>query len=204
MAKYPLSVLDGTASEALAQILALHVLPGARIFDPTCGECILWRNIPADLYDVEFSDIAEPYNQDLYLLPTTQPDYLAAFDALIYDPPYMMGIPKSNDPRASVYGGYSGTQEALKRFMQATDKPLSLFLKKGGKILVKCSDQYYVPEKRLYLWHFDWVQALRQRYDIVDFYIYRYHRMSPTAFQVKNRNSNVIVHTYWIVGALRE
>lgn len=208
MARYPVSVARGKVSERFQEILNLHFAPGSRILDPTCGEKLLWKEVDDSQYDVTFSDLLpkdeRTISQDLFLLPQNHPGWFGSFDGVVYDPPYFFGVPWFDDPRAETYKGYGQTKEDLFRFMRAPDSVFSQLLRSQGKIIIKCSDQYLVSEKKLYLLRYLWLNALTPRYDVVDFYIYHHPRVSPTAFQVKNRGSCVIVHTYFIVGRLRD
>ena len=39
------------------QILKLYVSPGSTVADVTYGKGVFWRNIPAELYDLQATDI---------------------------------------------------------------------------------------------------------------------------------------------------
>ena len=206
MSKIPISVFDGKVSDAFKAIVQFHIPLGSNILDVTAGERLLWNdwldeakhNYIIDFYDKN-GDRSKKSEVKQYDIFSDVPFNRSKYNVLIYDPPYFFGVKKSDDPRKDKYGGYAGTYPDLKNYMYVVSK-LGNFLKSDGKIIIKCADQYYVPEKKLYLHHFDWLYVLnKNEFDVIDFYIYRHHRMSPTAFQVKNRQSAVIMHTYFIV-----
>ncbi len=203
----PISVFDGKVSEAFKEIVKFHIPAGRNIIDVTAGDRLLWEDWMDEAQKIysllTFTDkkykggFKDQRNWDIFKGCLFN---IGVYDGLIYDPPYFFGIKKSDDPRKDKYGGYAGTYEHLIQYMYIVDK-LKDFLKKDGKIIVKCADQYYVPEKKLYMHHVTWIEVLKRlNFDIIDLYVYRHHRMSPTAFQVKNRQSAVIMHTYFIVG----
>lgn len=199
---YPLSVLEGSANDALGQIISFHVPQGASVLDPTAGDRIMWGRHLAGFYNVTFHDKKE--GQDLFSLLSDHPEYEQAFECIVYDPPYMVGVKESRDPRQNTYGGYGHGEWSLRSFMAAIHDPLSHLLKDDGLLILKCADQFVPDQRVLRLWHYDWMSALLSSgFEIADFYIYRYHRVSPTAFQVKNRPAAVVVHTYFIVARLK-
>lgn len=215
MAKYPTSCLDGSAAHAFGAVLGMH-LEGRRVLDVTYGDGLSWgegdmfdntrvyspRFGPIDV-DLTKSDIKPPYAQDLFALVRTRPEWAGVFDLLYYDPPWFIDIEgNSDDPRAEAYGGYGQQTCSLDRYVDAV-RDLAVHLRVGGKIVVKCSDQYHVPSRRLLLHHLQWCASVRCWYDLVDFYVYRFHRVSPTAYQVKDRPCAVVSHSYFIVGQKR-
>jgi len=205
MAKYPISIQDslhdGKLGPAFANLLKLHVKPWHEILDPTAGSRLLWEGIPLDKYHVYFSDIqGDNGNIKMDLREAGLRFALGSFDAVVFDPPYFIGKSKTKDPREDKYGGYVQSYEELRQFIQMCTHPIWHLLKPGGKLIVKCSDQYSVPERKIYTHHIDWAIKMQEHYEIVDIMIYRHHRISPTAFQVKNRPCSVIMHTYFIVG----
>jgi len=208
VSKYPISIGGGKVSPFFDKILRLHFPKGSRILDPTCGKKLLWADIDQSEWEVTFSDIAPHQDSltfDLFDLPSMEFGLQKGkFDGIIYDPPYFFGVPLSNDPRAEAYGFYRQSKGELRKFMEATVTVFPSILRPQGKLIVKCSDQYYVPEKKLYLLHYMWLTIMLRAYKIVDFYVYHYPRVSPTAYQVKNRGSSIIAHTYFIVGQIRE
>lgn len=193
----PLSCLEGTAADAFGKVLAFH-LDGDRVLDVTYGMGLSWRGLqePSGLVK---SDRVALYGQDLFTACADRLDWREAFDLVYYDPPYFAGVVTSDDPRAEAYGGYDAD---LRRYMAATPS-LAGFLRPGGKLILKCGDQFDVRDRRLHLYHLDWIAAMAPAFEVVDFYVYRYHRVSPTAYQVKNRPCAVVMHSYFIVGQRR-
>lgn len=201
MAKYPVSCLDGSASAAFLTVLQMH-LDGEAVLDLTYGDGLSWGDAglfaPAGLVR---SDIKPPFNQDLFTAAHDHPEWRGAFDLVYFDPPYFFGVEASTDPRAEQYGRYDHDGAALSRYMAFVPE-IATFLRSGGKVIVKCGDQYHVPSRRLMLHHIEWCGWLTRAFSLVDFYVYRYHRVSPTAYQVKDRPCAVVAHSYFIVGQL--
>ena len=199
--KYPLSCLTGTASEAFGTVLDFHLAGARKVLDPTYGDGLSWKGLSADKYDLTRSDIRE--GQDAFTLSADRPDLLGAFDVVFYDPPYFIDVANSKDPRFAAYGGaYGQAAAALEAYMEFVSE-VPRFLVPNGKLILKCGDQYHVKTRRLLLHHLRWCEAIaRSGLTLVDFYVYRYHRVSPTAYQVKARPSAVITHSYFVVGQL--
>lgn len=218
MAKYPISITDsihdGKMAAAFWELLKLHVPSGSKILDPTAGGKLLWAGVPDDQfelgfepqYEITFSDINYSgeeygnYQQNLGRAPTDRPEWVGAFDCVVYDPPYLIGENGTNDGRESQYGSYAFSEEDLKMYMSWVPSVIHKLLKPGGKLILKCSDQYVVPERKFYLHHYEWLRRMTLAFKIIDVMIYRHHRMSPTAFQVKNRPCGIVMHSYYLVG----
>lgn len=205
LARYPLSCLDGTAPAAFATVLGMH-RGGGKVLDLTYGTGRSWGERPDDGITLVKADISggkDVVAQDLFAAVIDRPDWIGAFDVVYYDPPWFVDIGSSTkDPREAAYGGYSGNARSFDEYVTFV-ATLPSFLKPGGKAIVKCSDQFHVPTRRLLLLHVEWVRAVEAVMDVVDFYVYRYHRVSPTAYQVKDRPCAVIAHSYFIVGQKR-
>lgn len=196
----PLSVLTGHVSDAFNKILQYHLKHGATILDPTYGAGLLWQHVPDADYHVIATDalVGVEFSQVFMAAQGYLP-----VDAVVYDPPYMFGVGKSLDPRVALYGGYGQSYAQLLWYIAVTTRIIPDWLTSGGLLIIKCSDQYYTPEHKLYLHHVTWLEAISKLYNVLDFYIYKHDRVSPTAWQVNNRRSNVIMHTYFIVAELR-
>lgn len=192
MAKYPVSVARGKLAERMQEILTLHVPAGAQILDPTCGDKLQWDGFDSSAWSITFRDIAQ--GQDLFETP--ERDF---WDAIMYDPPYFFGVPKAQDKRQKNYGGYMQGRAELDKYISAVSNVLFETLKPGGILIVKCSDQYVVKQRKFYCLHFDWLSELVKCYTIKDIMLYHHSHTSPTAFQVKNRPCCVIVHTYFLI-----
>jgi methylase of polypeptide subunit release factors len=207
MAKYPLSCLDGSASQAFLAVLQQHSpnydTTQAAVLDLTYGTGISWNDAgmfgPCSLVasDAE-PKLTHVFKQDCFTAVQDRPEWREAFDVAFFDPPYFCDVDQSDDPRQQAYGGYAVAPAMLARYV-AFAQQLPTFLKPGGKAIVKCGDQFHVKSRTLMLHHVDWIASLRQTMQVVDFYVYRYHRGNPTAYQVKDRPCSVITHTYFIV-----
>jgi hypothetical protein len=70
--------------------------------------------------------------------------------------------------------------------MDTANKKFPELLKEEEKIILKCADQYQTAERRFYPHHHTWIKKLTN-FNITDLLIFTHHRISPTAFQVKDR-----------------
>jgi len=209
MARYPISH-NGSKKlgEYFKEIIELHVPPSkeTRILDPTCGKKHLWADfyvptlkgdIPINNYsEIVFSDIVD-YGQDV-VSDIRNLEFKELFNCIVYDPPYFFGYKGSNDPRRKDYGDYIQNYEDLVWFMDFGNEKFPEWLTSDGKLIVKCADQYQTKERKFYGHHNTWINKL-SNFEIVDLMIFIHHRISPTAFQVKNRPCSVIMHTYFLV-----
>jgi hypothetical protein len=208
MARYPLSHNAGkTHGKYFADILTFHIPPSQdkRILDPTCGKRYLWSELMSttlsgkrriDEYgDVLFSDIIDfGYNQ---VSSVADLQFDEPFDGIIYDPPYFFGYEGSDDPRRDDYGNYIQDYDSFLWFIETANNVFPHLLKNTGKLIVKCADQYQTKERKFYAHHYEWIKRL-SNFEITDLNVFVHHRMSPTAFQVKDRPCSVIMHTYFL------
>jgi len=214
MVKYPLSHNRGLGlGDFFREILEFHIPPSkdVRILDPTCGRRYLWQGMlrrdllgerPIDRYgEVVFSDILD-YGQGI-VSDVKDLDFDDEFDGIVYDPPYFFGYSGSKDPRREDYGDYAQTYEDLLWFMDVANEKFPRWLREGGKLIVKCADQYQTAERRFYPHHYTWISRL-SNFRLIDLFIFIHHRISPTAFQVKNRPCSVIMHTYFLVFEVKD
>ena len=209
MAKYPISHSGSKKlGDYFREILTFHIPPSRTkiLLDPTCGKKHLWedflKNDPEGRKQVNeygkvvFSDIRD-YGQEI-ISDAGSLNFDFGFDGIIYDPPYFFGYKGSDDPRRLDYGEYTQSFEDLTKFMDIANDRLLSFLKEDGKLIVKCADQYNTKERRFYPHHYTWINRLTN-FDLIDLFIFIHHRISPTAFQVKDRPCSVIMHTYFLV-----
>jgi len=209
MAKYPISHNGGkNLGDYFEEILDFHIPPSkfARILDPTCGNRYLWSNYLRqnllgktkieEYGEVVFSDIKDlGYN---IVSSIADLEFDKPFNAIIYDPPYFFGYEGSDDPRREDYGDYLQTYEDLIWFMEIANEKFPKWLTQDGKLILKCADQYQTKERKFYSHHNTWINKLTN-FEISDTLIFTHHRISPTAFQVKDRPCSVIMHTYFLV-----
>jgi hypothetical protein len=209
MPKYPISHNGNKKlGEFFKEILTFHIPPSKQkaILDPTCGRKHLCEeylkhdlrgeNALKEYGKVIFSDIRD-YGQEI-VSDVKSLDFDFQFDGIIYDPPYFFGYEGSDDPRRTDYGDYIQTLDDLIDFMDVANSKFVSLLKDDGKLIVKCADQYNTKERKFYAHHNTWINKLTN-FEIIDLFIFIHHRMSPTAFQVKNRPCSVIMHTYFLV-----
>jgi len=191
--------------------------PEVRILDPTCGKRYLWERfmkrglrtgkpLIEDYGEVVFSDIRD-LGQDVVAdfrdlaKVFDERGVDSKFDCVVFDPDYLFGYKGSDDEREDDYGGYDQTFEELRDKMSDANDVFPKLLKPDGKLILKCSDQYQTDERAFYPLHHYWGNTFSTfgNFWWVDFFIYVHHRMSPTAFQVKDRPCGVIMHTYFMV-----
>lgn len=197
--KYPLSVAQGELASRFREVLQLHVPPGSNILDPTCGRRHLWKEIDTTNWSVTFSDVKD-YGQEIVVDIRDFPE-TKKYDTIVYDPPYFFGYVGSDDPRESDYGSYCRTYQELKSLITLANDKFPRLLQPRGKLILKCADQYLNAYRTFYPHHITWANQLTN-FHLVDIMIYQHHRMSPTAFQVKNRPCCIIMHTYFLVFGL--
>lgn len=209
MARYPISHNGGKKlGEYFYEIMSFHIPPSKerRILDPTCGKKHLWTEFlktnlsgekNLDQYGkVLFSDLVD-YGQEL-VSNIEDLEFNYKFDGIVYDPPYFFGYKGSDDPRRNDYGDYIQSYDDLLWFMEIANDKFPNWLNTEGKLIVKCADQYQTKERKFYPHHDAWIQSLKN-FNLIDLFIFIHHRLSPTAFQVKNRPCSVIMHTYFLV-----
>jgi hypothetical protein len=208
MTRYPLSHNAGkNLGEYFYDILTFHIPPSKdrRILDPTCGKRHLWAEFMKptlhnktrlDEYgDVVFSDVVDYGYNTVSSFADLEFNY--QFDGIIFDPPYFFGYEGSDDPRKEDYGGYIQTYDDLVWFMDTANAKFPEMLQADGKLILKCADQYQTRERKFYPHHHEWIDRLTY-FKIVDLNVFIHHRLSPTAFQVKDRPCSVIMHTYFL------
>jgi len=211
MPRYPRSVLSGTASEAFESVLRMHLPEGGTVLDPTYGDGLSWQGVglPVSIMRRRGRSAAAPeagvlatdlkFGYDVRDLARLRPDLQESFDVVYFDPPYFAGVPISDDPRAGQYGGYTQSFAELQQLMNVVPS-LAFFLRARGKLILKCADQYHVKTRTFHALHLQWATALQRELALVDLYVYPYHRVSPTAYKVKNRPCAVVAHSYFLVG----
>jgi len=210
--KYPVSCKEGELGRFFYNLFTFHIplIEGERkpkILDPTCGKKYLWVEFNKkrfgteekliDDYEIVFSDLRD-LGQEI-VSDFRNLNFREDLDAIVFDPPYFFGIDVSDDPRAEDYGGYHQTKQDLYKTISEASILFPNWLKRGGKLFLKCSDQFVVSEKRFYPLHVDWINLFSERFDLIDIFIYVYRRVSPTAYQVKDRPCSICNYTYILV-----
>ncbi len=208
MAKYPLSHNAGkNHAKYFYDILTFHIPPSSdtTILDPTCGKRHLWdeflkptlmgKTRLEEYGKVVFSDIVDFGYNHISSIENLSFDY--QFDGIVYDPPYFFGYEGSDDPRREDYGDYIQDYESFLWFIDTANTIFPDLLKGDGKLIVKCADQYQTKERKFYPHHYEWIKRLTN-FENIDLNIFIHHRLSPTAFQVKDRPCSVIMHTYFL------
>jgi hypothetical protein len=104
-----LSAHHGANADLFAQVMALHVPPGARVADVTHGQGVFWRRVPEGRYRLFASDLAT--GTDCRALPYAD----ASLEAVVLDPPYMEGLLR---PKAATRAG-TGSHRSLRDYYAA-------------------------------------------------------------------------------------
>ena len=146
----PWSVIDGTwvrVADAFAEILRFHVPPPATILDPCCGQKIIYqkllnKTLDGKDYKFVFGDIKKELGSirlDCRKLPFRD----EIFDAVVFDPPYLIDDGRRlGDPRRDAYGIPNTTQEQIHEFFLYANTEFHRVLKPCGVLIVKCRDHY--------------------------------------------------------------
>lgn len=150
----------GGNAALFAQVLDLHVPPGALVADVTYGRGVFWRDVPPGRWRVLPSDLAT--GTDCRALPYAD----ASLDALVLDPPYMEGLLRTKaETRAGqgshaalrgFYGAGAGVDPGAGRWHGAV---VALYLDAGrearrvlrdhGILIVKCQDEVSANRQEL-------------------------------------------------------
>ena len=195
----PLSCYEGCkVGVLLEKILNFHVKSGNKILDPTCGKRYIWEGfVEFHKWAIVYSDIKDfGYN---LVCDFRDLKFDFKFDGIVFDPPYFFGVDNSDDRREEDYGGYAHSYEELCNLMEQARDKFQQLLKDEGVLILKCQDMFHVKTRKFYPLHIIWVNLFSNTYCLKDIFIYKYHRVSPTAYQVKDRPCNIINHTYFLV-----
>lgn len=151
----------GRNADVFPQILKLHVPPGARVADVTYGMGVFWRKVDTAEYRLFSSDIADGI--DCRNLPYED----GAFDAVVFDPPYMEGFyrgagaVKAGDGSHNAFRDhYSSGGEtpkpgggrwhaAVLEMYQEGGREAHRVLCDGGVFIVKCQDEVSANRQNL-------------------------------------------------------
>lgn len=150
----------GDNSDLFPKILDLFVSEGSRIADVTFSKGVFWRKVDVSKYEFFPSDIKTGI--DARSLPYDD----ESFDALVFDPPYMEGLLRSNT--SELAGG--GTHKSFREYysdgkghkgseLKYHDRVIDLYmqsaieakrvLRPGGVYIVKCQDEVSANRQKL-------------------------------------------------------
>jgi hypothetical protein len=187
-----LSARVGGNSEAMLDVLALHVPRGAAIADVTYGKGIFWQLVEPGAYNLLLSDLDAKVHRDLrHNAPvTTGVDCRAlpyegdSLDALVLDPPYMEGLHRPSTSHLAGSGTHAAFREhysngsateweegaprwhdAVVRLYVDAGREAYRVLRAGGVFIVKCQDEVSANTQRLT--HVELVTA----YETFGFYV---------------------------------
>jgi hypothetical protein len=142
-----------TNDKVFPLILDLYVPPGSKVADVTYGKGVFWKGVGPDAYDVFGSDIKT--GVDCRKLPYAD----EAFDAIVFDPPYMHtpgGTAHNGHQNFEQYYNNNGLVHPTKKYHEAV---LDLYfraasearrvLRPEGVYIVKCQDEVCANKQRL-------------------------------------------------------
>lgn len=148
-------------AEVFAQVMALHVPPGAVVADVTHGGGVFWRRVPPGRYRLLASDLAT--GTDCRALPHAD----GAVDAVVLDPPYMEGLLRAKAETRGGLGSHAALRSAYSSGREVTGPSsgrwhravLDLYLEAAGEarrvlrdhgvLIVKCQDEVSANRQEL-------------------------------------------------------
>lgn len=142
----------GTNDEVFPDILKLYVPEGAKIADVTYGRGVFWKRVATNRYFLFSTDLK--FGVDARELP--YPD--SAFDAVVFDPPYMHTPGGTAHLKHQNFEAYyrNNIVESTKKYHEAvldlyfrSAREAERVLKTGGIYIVKCQDEVCANRQRL-------------------------------------------------------
>lgn len=167
-------------AEVFADVAALHLPAGCRVADVTYGKGVFWKKVPIGCYHLQFSDLNAKVERDerhdvevedgvdARALPFEE----ASLEALVFDPPYMEGLFRSQTSHLAGAGSHGAfrshysdgsatplTDEVGAVLPKWHDAVVDLYLRAareawrvlrvGGTYIVKCQDEVSANKQRL-------------------------------------------------------
>lgn len=159
-------------AEVFADLLRLHLPPGAVVADVTYGTGAFWRRVPAALYRVLASDLAPkpgvtaPGGGEVAAVDFRTLPYAAAeVDCVVLDPPYAEGFYRRDPSQLAGSGTHAAFRRAYSGGAERADGPrwheavvdayargcreAKRVLRPGGLLVVKCQDEVSAGRQRL-------------------------------------------------------
>mgnify|MGYP001612549367 FL=1 len=200
----PLCLNTRPFSAAFREVLDFHLSDGAKILDPTPGKGYSWQQYRQDCEEnayILFPRKQYSIHQDESFFTTSTP-LQSKYDAVYFDPPYFFGLGQTSDPREKDYGNYNHEKENLCKLLIVANIRFPQVLQKTGKLFFKYSDFFSVKDRCFHFCIPLWIPILNN-FKVVDHYIIPHHRLTPTAWQVKNRPCGIVNYTYLSVLEVR-
>lgn len=163
----------GENAGLFADLMALHVPPGATVADVTFGKGTFWKKVAPGAYRVLASDIDLPKGalRELFFEYADGVDCRAlpygddSIDCVVLDPPYMEGFFRRDESHLagggthaafrrayshekSTAGGPKWHEAVIELYLEAGQETWRV-LKAGGTAIVKCQDEVSANKQRL-------------------------------------------------------
>lgn len=188
MIKYPVAVRDRKLQVFMQELVDLHVRSGDRILDPTPGEGLQWKGVQVPEVGAWF--LNGKRLQEIELAAES-------VNVVFFDPPYL-SVVSEFDGRSHTYGGYRHPLGQIRRLVSESARLFSKWVKVDGKVIFKCSDQY--SRGRYSALTAEWVNTFElYQFRVIDHQYMIHHHISPTAWQILDRNCAVINCTQFLV-----
>ncbi|EKO16396.1 TRM11 family methyltransferase [Leptospira kirschneri] len=154
-----LSAYTSNNADIFPKILSLHVPKGATIYDITYGTGVFWKNVDISEYNFIPSDLKT--GVDCRNLPYES----SSTDCVVFDPPYMEGLYRSNKVNLAGNGSHKAFREYYSNGEETTEGPkwhnavLDMYFRGGkealrvlrnkGVFIVKCQDEVSANKQNL-------------------------------------------------------
>ena len=166
-------------ADVFEAVARLHLTEGSIVADPTYGKGVFWKKVPAQRYQLRFSDLDAKVDRDPKhgVRVSTGVDCRnlpyedGSLDGLVFDPPYMEGLFRSEEDHLSGHGTHSAFRlaysngkptphleqgakqpkwhDAVTDLYLKTGVEVYRVLKPGGIFIVKCQDEVSANKQRL-------------------------------------------------------
>lgn len=199
----------GDNSGIFPQILELHVPRGSMVADITYGRGVFWKNVPTGKYTVLASDLKLGTSWD------NLPYEGQSIDTVVFDPPYMEGLYRTNKSALAGSGTHQAFQDAYSNGEAQDKKPerkyhdavlqaylsvipeVKRILVPSGKFIVKCQDEVSANRQKLTHVELIWAYEHHGFYCKDIFVVMRTN--APVVSRLKKQEHARKNHSYFLV-----